>query len=233
MNEMEKLQYVLFERLHRRAPGIDKLDRLWDAAVLLPLVRTPEGISVLFEERAHTLRSQPGEICFPGGKYECADNSFRNTAVRETCEELGLQPENITICGELDCLVTHNGPIIHPFVGLIDDISKITYSKSEVERIFTVPLKVLLEQKPRRGFLAKAMDNVKMIDSKGYGIHNMFVRQKERYLPMPNYDESDDSHVRTWKNTLEKKNTVLIRQTQVMKSVLSEVLPGRVWVVIH
>lgn len=52
MNEMEKLQYVLFERLHRRAPGIDKLDRLWDAAVLLPLVRTPEGISVLFEERA-------------------------------------------------------------------------------------------------------------------------------------------------------------------------------------
>ena len=151
MNEMEKLQYVLFERLHRRAPGIDKLDRLWDAAVLLPLVRTPEGISVLFEERAHTLRSQPGEVCFPGGKYECEDNNFRNTAVRETCEELGLQPENITICGELDCLVTHNGPIIHPFVGLIDDISKITYSKSEVERVFTVPLKVLLEQKPRRG----------------------------------------------------------------------------------
>ena len=94
MNEMEKLQYVLFERLHRRAPGIDKLDRLWDAAVLLPLVRTPEGISVLFEERAHTLRSQPGEVCFPGGKYECEDNSFRNTAVRETCEELGLKPED-------------------------------------------------------------------------------------------------------------------------------------------
>ena len=140
MNEMEKLQYVLFERLHRRVPGIDKLDRLWDAAVLLPLVRTPEGISVLFEERAHTLRSQPGEVCFPGGKYECEDNSFRNTAVRETCEELGLKPENITICGELDCLVTHNGPIIHPFVGLIDDISKITYSKSEVERIFTLSL---------------------------------------------------------------------------------------------
>ena len=50
MNEMEKLQYVLFERLHRRAPGIDKLDRLWDAAVLLPLVRTPEGISVLLRK---------------------------------------------------------------------------------------------------------------------------------------------------------------------------------------
>ena len=83
MNEMEKLQYVLFERLHRRAPGIDKLDRLWDAAVLLPLVRTPEGISVLFEERAHTLRSQPGEVCFPGGKREAGETAIQ-CALRET-----------------------------------------------------------------------------------------------------------------------------------------------------
>lgn len=47
----------------------------------------------------------------------------------------------------------------------------------------------------RNTFLAKSMDNVKMIDSKGYGIHNLFVRQKERYLPMPDYEGSDDSHV--------------------------------------
>lgn len=47
----------------------------------------------------------------------------------------------------------------------------------------------------RNPFLAKAMDNVKMVDSKGYGIHNMFVRQKERYLPMPDYNGTDDSHV--------------------------------------
>lgn len=53
----------------------------------------------------------------------------------------------------------------------------------------------LTPKRYRNPFLAKAMDNVKMIDSKGYGIHNMFVRQKERYLPMPDYDESDDSHV--------------------------------------
>ncbi|WP_304268168.1 NUDIX hydrolase, partial [Phascolarctobacterium succinatutens] len=113
------------------------------------------------------------EVCFPGGKYECEDNSFRNTAVRETCEELGLKPENITICGELDCLVTHNGPIIHPFVGLIDDISKITYSKSEVERIFTVPLKVLLEQKPRRG-------SVQLADHPGDDFPFDLVPQRKR-----------------------------------------------------
>ena len=53
MNEMEKLQYVLFERLHRRAPGIDKLDRLWDAAVLLALSAYSRGISVLVWRKGH------------------------------------------------------------------------------------------------------------------------------------------------------------------------------------
>ena len=151
VEQMDKLQSVLYERLHRRPPGIDKLDRLWEAAVLLPLVQTEEGIAVLFEERAHSLRRQPGQICFPGGKVECSDaNNFAHTAVRETCEELGLEPSDITICGELDALVTHMGPIIHPFVGIIKDISKISFSPSEVEQVFTVPLQVLLAMEPRR-----------------------------------------------------------------------------------
>lgn len=150
MNKMDKLQQVLYERLHRRPAGIDKLDRLWEAAVLLPLVQTDKGIAVLFEERAHSLRRQPGEICFPGGKVECSDANFAAAAVRETCEELGLLPQSVTLCGELDSLVTHTGPIIHPFVGVLDDISKITYSASEVECIFTVPVKELLAITPKR-----------------------------------------------------------------------------------
>lgn len=47
----------------------------------------------------------------------------------------------------------------------------------------------------RNPFLMRAMVNLKMIDSQGYGIHNLFVRQKERFLPMPDYDGTDDSHV--------------------------------------
>ncbi len=150
MDQMQKLQQMLYDKLHSRPAGIDKLDRLWEAAVLLPLVQTEAGIAVLFEERAHTLRRQPGEICFPGGKVECSDKNFASTAVRETCEELGLTPGDITICGELDALVTHTGPIIHPFVGTIADAGKIVYSHSEVEKIFTVPLRALLAMTPQR-----------------------------------------------------------------------------------
>ena len=47
----------------------------------------------------------------------------------------------------------------------------------------------------RNQFLSQAMVNLKMIDTQGYGIHDMFVRQKERYLPMPDYDKSNPDRV--------------------------------------
>lgn len=47
----------------------------------------------------------------------------------------------------------------------------------------------------RNLFLAQAMANIKMIDTEGFGIHKMFVSQKERYLPMPDYDKSDSDTV--------------------------------------
>ena len=47
----------------------------------------------------------------------------------------------------------------------------------------------------RNFFLSQAMVNLKMIDTQGYGIHDMYVRQKERYLPMPDYDKSKSDRV--------------------------------------
>ena len=148
MANMQRLMEQLYEKLHRRPAGIDRMDRLWEASVLLPIVRTEEGPAVLFEVRAKTLKRQPGEICFPGGKYECADNSFERTAIRETCEELGLEPQDIEICGELDSLVTHMGPIIHPFVGFLHNHEEITFNPDEVEEVFTVPLEWFLNNEP-------------------------------------------------------------------------------------
>lgn len=48
----------------------------------------------------------------------------------------------------------------------------------------------------RNTFLVQAMVNLKMIDTQGYGIHEMYCRQKERFLPMPDYDLSDGFHVK-------------------------------------
>ena len=59
MADMQRLMERLYEKLHRRPAGIDRMDRLWEAAVLVPLVRTEEGPAVLFEVRSKTL--EPAE----------------------------------------------------------------------------------------------------------------------------------------------------------------------------
>ena len=123
MKPAEKLANVIENSLSGHQPQLDRDDNLWDAAVLLPLVNTSEGISILFEVRAAKLGWQPGDVCFPGGRAECSDDSFAATALRETCEELGLAREQVRIIGGLNYLVTHMGPVIHPYVGYIADIS--------------------------------------------------------------------------------------------------------------
>ena len=149
MEALERLAATIENGLCGREVEPDRDDNLWDAAVLLPLVSTPDGISVLFEVRAAKLGWQPGDVCFPGGRAECSDDSFAATALRETCEELGLDAEDVQLIGGLNYLVTHMGPIIHPYVGCIKDINKINFNKDEVDEIFTVPLAFLINNPPR------------------------------------------------------------------------------------
>lgn len=145
MEALEKITSAIGKKLEGRKPSLDRDDNLWDAAVLLPLVNTPQGVSVLFEVRAAKLGWQPGDVCFPGGRAECSDESFEATAVRETCEELGLESSSIKIAGGLNYLVTHMGPVIHPYVGYIEHSGQFNFNKDEVDEVFTVPLDFLLK----------------------------------------------------------------------------------------
>lgn len=69
-------------------------------------------------------------------------------------------------------------------------------------------------KKYRNPFLVQAMVNLRMIDTQGYGIHEMFERQKERYLPMPDYDKSDDNNVRLVLpgHVIDKKYSLLLME---------------------
>lgn len=117
------------------------------AAVLLPLLPDSTGApAVLFEVRARDLSRQPGEICFPGGRMETGELPML-TARRETCEELGIEPDQIEILGEMGRLVIPYGMLIHPFVGIINT-AEFTPSSQEVAEIFTVPLQFLADNPP-------------------------------------------------------------------------------------
>lgn len=118
-------------------------------SVMIPLIKRRGEIHLLFEKRALTLRNQPGEISFPGGRIE-KNESPRDAAIRETCEELLIGDEDIEIYSEGDFLVNPYAAIIYTFIGEIKkDFFEISPSRAEVERIFTVPLKFFMENNPK------------------------------------------------------------------------------------
>lgn len=122
--------------------------------ILIPLMLRDGAWHVLFEVRAHTLRAQPGEVCFPGGRCE-AGESPQDCALRETCEELGIPPETIEILGPSDYLLSPFKAILYPYVAVLhlEDLSQLRPNPSEVAEVFAVPLAALLEQEPETHLL--------------------------------------------------------------------------------
>lgn len=125
------------------------LDTIYESSVLIPIIQIDGQSHILFQVRSHSLNSQPGEICFPGGKIESKESPL-DCAIRETSEELNISKDNIEIIGKLDYLLTPFNMLIYSFCGVINNIefSSIEFNKSEVESIFAVPVSELLKQEP-------------------------------------------------------------------------------------
>ncbi|MGM9926912.1 MAG: NUDIX hydrolase, partial [Bacillus sp. (in: firmicutes)] len=117
--------------------------------VLIPLVQVNEEWHILFEVRSFNMRKQPGDISFPGGRIDSTDQSPLAAALRETSEELGVNPKAINILGQLSPYIASPSFVVYPFVGTIDYNQILHgYNKEEVEEIFTVPVKWLLNHEP-------------------------------------------------------------------------------------
>lgn len=112
-------------------------------AVLLPLIEKDGGWSVLFEVRSPQI-IQGGEVCFPGGRIE-EDETAQTAAVRETCEELLISPEQIEILAPLPDHV-HSPRFVSAYVGILHDYRG-THNE-ESERVFSIPLQELLKEGP-------------------------------------------------------------------------------------
>lgn len=133
--------------LRTRIPGLMDAQRAY--AVLVPLVERDGELCLLYEVRASTLRRQPGEVCFPGGRIEGSETP-EECALRETWEELGIPRESIKILGRLDFIAHRANFIMYPILGLVDSaaLERMVPSPAEVEEVFFVPLSHLLETAP-------------------------------------------------------------------------------------
>ncbi|RYL88930.1 CoA pyrophosphatase [Sporolactobacillus sp. THM7-4] len=128
------------------------------SAVLIPLIQSADTWAILFEVRSPQLSRQPGDICFPGGRSEKTDSSLRDTAIRETCEELGIPAETVSVIGRLGTCVATPDLFIYPFAGVIDADTKLCPNPEEVSELFTVPLPWLMKQSPEKFTLRLSAD---------------------------------------------------------------------------
>ncbi len=122
-----------------------RLGRVVPAAVLVPLMDRPDGLSVLLTRRADHLTHHAGQISFPGGRLEPSDKSAAEAALRETEEEIGLPPSHVEIIGYLDNYITITGYSVTPVVGIVCPDFDMRIDKTEVAEAFEVPLDYVLD----------------------------------------------------------------------------------------
>ena len=118
------------------------------AAVLIPVIARPldqGGPTILFTRRTEHLAKHSGQISFPGGRSEPADQTPVQTALRETMEETGIASSFVSIAGFLPRYRTGTGFDIAPVVGVVAPGFTLTPDAAEVAEIFEVPLAFFLD----------------------------------------------------------------------------------------
>lgn len=139
--------HTLIRRFQDHTPGL--LGARHSYAVLCPLVERPEGLHLLFEVRASSLRRQPGEVCFPGGRMEPGETPTA-CALRETAEELCIPSSEISILGTPDFICNQANFLLRPVLGLLSPagLAAMAPSPAEVAEVFTVPLAFFAQTEP-------------------------------------------------------------------------------------
>lgn len=115
------------------------------AAVLIPIVLRPTGLTVLLTQRTAHLRDHAGQISFPGGRCEPDDPTPQATALRESREEVGLDPAQVEVLATLPDYFTSTGFRVTPVVGLVTPPLNLRLDDFEVAEVFEPPLEFLLD----------------------------------------------------------------------------------------
>ena len=110
------------------------------AGVLAPIVEQDGALHILLTKRSSALKHHPGQIAFPGGKMDDDDADITATALREAREEIGLDPENVTVLGHMPPHETVTGFVVTPVVAQVQAAFDPVPEAGEVAEVFTVPL---------------------------------------------------------------------------------------------
>jgi 8-oxo-dGTP pyrophosphatase MutT (NUDIX family) len=139
----EKIKKILSQRIKRNISD----EGLIKAAVLIPLYEKDENCYIVLTKRTELLNNHKGQISFPGGASQTEDKTLKDTALRESWEEIGLNPDDAEILGELDDELTYvTNFVITPFVAFIPYPYEFMINPKEVEEIIEIPLAELIDR---------------------------------------------------------------------------------------
>ncbi len=157
-------------------------------SVTIPLIETEEGLSLLFEVRSSKLKTQPGDICFPGGRIEEGETPYES-ALREMEEEIGIS--SAKMLGQFDTLHEFSGHTLYTFVAELPpgSLDKINLNEEEVEEVFTVPLSFFKEN-PAKTYDIDVVSDVSEFPYEETGISPDYKwRKGKNLLPLYRYKD--------------------------------------------
>jgi len=155
----EKVVSEIKKRLREPLPGksaqfqmapsfrisITKKDVSAQAGVMVLLYPNPTQLHLVLIKRTEYPGTHSGQISFPGGKFEKTDQSFIETALRETEEEIGVKMSDIEILGQLTPLYIPASEFeVYPVVGFTKSMPLFRIDKNEVQYLIETDLDFLL-----------------------------------------------------------------------------------------
>lgn len=145
------------------------------AAVLVPLRHHDDGWRVILNVRSNEVGQHKGEIAFPGGRLEPTDDDMVACALRETWEEMGVQPEDVDVLGPLAARRTRTDFLVWPTVGVIPYSYEFKPEPREVAEVIEIPLDILLDGTAVRHEARMTPEGgLLRFTSYGYGHHLVF-----------------------------------------------------------
>jgi 8-oxo-dGTP pyrophosphatase MutT (NUDIX family) len=142
----QRLKEALLWREKRHIYG----GNLIPSAVLIPIINRKGHYHILLTKRTSCLKVHKGQISFPGGSHTGQDGTLLDTALRESQEEIGMDPEDVEIIGELDDTLTYTtNYVISPFVAFVRPF-QVKVNRGEIDEVLEVPLSALLDKATRQ-----------------------------------------------------------------------------------